>query len=87
MSNGETRKTGIQPPKGTGLWDKTREAWARGQVAPTLLRNKTGAEGRPWLSFIRRVLLWLSYTLTLACFLSVLSLTVYKQAADEASSE
>jgi len=34
-----------------------------------------------------RVLLWLSYTLTLACFLSVLSLTVYKQAADEASSE
>ena len=34
-----------------------------------------------------RVLLWLSWTLTLACFLSVLSLTVYKQAADEASSE
>jgi uncharacterized membrane protein len=37
--------------------------------------------------FLVRGLLWLSYTLTLACFLAVVSLAVYQHAAEEALSE
>jgi hypothetical protein len=41
----------------------------------------------PHSIFVVRVLLWLSYTLTLACFLAVVSLAVYQHAAEEAQSE
>ena len=41
----------------------------------------------PHSIIVVRVLLWLSYTLTLACFLSVVCLAVYQHAAEEAPSK
>jgi hypothetical protein len=38
----------------------------------------------PHSIYVVRVLLWLSYTLTLACFLAVISLAVYQHASEEA---
>lgn len=41
----------------------------------------------PYSIFIVRAILWLSYTLTLACFLSIVSIVVYQHATEEISNE